>query len=149
MARFLVVLSILAGVVATISWQWSTITGLYGHMDSKPQTQAGHETPLAQPKLSGRLPQEQSAGQAPGTSAPSAQTTPAVARVVFYEEDPNDQQGRRYVGSAIWRTETVSPAFARRSRPSRASSSGTIANIDVMEQPICSCSSTSIGLGAR
>ena len=39
--------------------------------------------------------------------------------------------------------------FARRSRPSRASSSGTIANIDVMEQPICSCSSTSIGLGAR
>ena len=110
MARFLVVLSILAGVVATISWQWSMITGLYGHMDSKPQTQAGHETPLAQPKFSGRLPQEQSAGQAPGTSAPSAQTTPAVARVVFYEEDPNDQQGRRYVGSAIWRTETVSPA---------------------------------------
>ena len=31
-------------------------------------------------------------------------------RIVFYEEDPNDQQGRRYVGSAIWRTETVSPA---------------------------------------
>jgi hypothetical protein len=30
-------------------------------------------------------------------------------RVVLYEEDPNDQQGRRYVGSAIWRTETVSP----------------------------------------
>ncbi len=35
---------------------------------------------------------------------------PAVAqRVVLYEEDPNDPQGRRYVGSAIWRTETVSP----------------------------------------
>ena len=30
-------------------------------------------------------------------------------RVVLYEEDPNDPQGRRYVGSAIWRTETVSP----------------------------------------
>jgi hypothetical protein len=30
-----------------------------------------------------------------------------------------------------------------------ASLSATIANIGVMEQPICSCSSTSIGLGAR
>ena len=30
-------------------------------------------------------------------------------RVVLYEEDPNDPQGKRFVGSAIWRTETVSP----------------------------------------
>ena len=113
MARLLVVLIILAGVVATIFWQWSAITGLYqyvSHIGSKPQTQAGHETPSAQPKFSGRVPQEQSAEQAPGTSAPSAQTAPAVAqRIVLYEEDPNDQQGRRYVGSAMWRTETVSP----------------------------------------
>jgi hypothetical protein len=36
--------------------------------------------------------------------------TPAVAqRVVLYEEDPSDPAGKRYVGSAIWRTETVSP----------------------------------------
>ncbi len=113
MARFLAVLSILAGVVATISWQWSTITGLYqylSHVGSKPQTQASHETPSAQSKFSGLVPQEQNTGQAPG-AAPSGQTAPAVAqRVVFYEEDPNDQQGRRYVGSAFWRTETVSPA---------------------------------------
>ena len=30
-------------------------------------------------------------------------------RVVLYEEDPADPQGKRYVGSAIWRTETVAP----------------------------------------
>ena len=79
-------------------------------MGSKPQTQASHETPSAQSKFSGLVPQEQNTGQAPG-AAPSGQTAPAVAqRVVFYEEDPNDQQGRRYVGSAFWRTETVSPA---------------------------------------
>jgi len=37
------------------------------------------------------------------------QTAPAVAqRVVLYEEDPSDPQGKRYAGSAIWRTETVS-----------------------------------------
>jgi len=30
-------------------------------------------------------------------------------KVVLYEEDPKNPQGKRYVGSAIWRTETVSP----------------------------------------
>ena len=113
MAQFLAVLSILAGV-ATINWQWSTITGLYQHLshtETKPQTQASHEMPSAQPKFSGLVPQQQNTGQAPGAAAPNGRTAPAVAqRVVFYEEDPNDQEGRRYVGSAIWRTETVSPA---------------------------------------
>ncbi len=30
-------------------------------------------------------------------------------KVVLYDEDPNDPKGKRYVGSALWRTETVSP----------------------------------------
>jgi hypothetical protein len=62
-----VVLIILAGVVATVSWQWSAIAGLYqnlAHIGSKSQTQANHETPSAQPKFSGRVPQDQSAGPA-------------------------------------------------------------------------------------
>ena len=42
----------------------------------------------------------------PSDLAPAA----AVAqKVVLYDEDPNDPQGKRYVGSALWRTETVSP----------------------------------------
>jgi hypothetical protein len=113
LARLVVMLIILAGVVAAISWQWSAITGLYqylSHIGSKPQTQANHETPSAPPKFSGRVPQEQSAGQAPSAAAPGAPPAPAVAqRIVLYEEDPSDQQGRRHVGSAIWSTETVSP----------------------------------------
>ena len=48
LARLVVVLIILAGVVAAISWQRSATTGLYqylSHIESKPQTQqAGHET---------------------------------------------------------------------------------------------------------
>jgi hypothetical protein len=48
LARLVVLLIILAGVGAAISWQWSAITGLYqylSHIESKPQTQqAGHET---------------------------------------------------------------------------------------------------------
>lgn len=45
---------------------------------------------------------------------PEAQSGPAVAqRVVLYEEEPNDPQGKRFIGSAIWRTETVSPGPGR------------------------------------
>lgn len=34
----------------------------------------------------------------------------AVAqKVVLYEEDPADPQGKRFVGTAVWRTESVSP----------------------------------------
>ena len=47
------------------------------------------------------------------TQAPqSAAVTPGAAmaqRVVLYEEDSNDPKGKRFVGSAIWRTEMVSP----------------------------------------
>src|SRR5262249_59396344 len=43
-------------------------------------------------------------------AAPNSQGGPAVAqRVVLYEEDPGNPQGKQYVGSAAWRTETVSP----------------------------------------
>ena len=45
----------------------------------------------------------------PPPAAPSSS-----ARVVLYEEDPADPQGKRYVGSAIWRTETIRPGPAPR-----------------------------------
>jgi hypothetical protein len=40
---------------------------------------------------------------------PAAPAAQVAQRVVLYEEDPADPQGKRYVGSAIWRTETVTP----------------------------------------
>jgi len=63
----------------------------------------------AQPKFPGRVQQEQTPGQAPQAGTAN-QNAPAVAqRVVLYEEDQNNPQGKQYVGSAVWRTETVSP----------------------------------------
>ena len=42
---------------------------------------------------------------------PGSQTSPTAAqRVVLYEEDSSDPQGKRYFGLVSWRTETVSPA---------------------------------------
>ncbi|HEX4040387.1 MAG TPA: hypothetical protein VHY10_01685 [Xanthobacteraceae bacterium] len=114
-AKFAVVLIIIAGLVATISWQWSNITGIYqfvSHMRSKPTQTA--QAPAPEPKFSGRVPQEQLPGQPAQAPAGGGTTTqpnapPVAQRVVLYEEDPNNPQGRQFVGSAVWRTETVSP----------------------------------------
>jgi hypothetical protein len=54
----------------------------------------------------------------PGQPEQSASAAPAGKnvlaavgqKVVLYEEDPADPQGKRFVGSAVWRTETISGA---------------------------------------
>ena len=119
LAKLAIVVIVLLGVTATISWQWSNIVGFYNfvsHMRSKPSQTA--QAPASQPKFSGRVPQEQLPGQqqqqaqapAPTPGAAGGQAAPQVAqRVVLYEEDPNNPAGRQFVGSAVWRTETVSP----------------------------------------
>jgi hypothetical protein len=114
MIKLAVVLIILGGLASTVAWQWPNITGLYhfvrdiGSTRPKEATQA----PQSRPKIAERVPQNQLPGQPvqPGTPGPSGQAAPGVAqRVVLYEEDSNNPQGKRFVGSAIWRTETVSP----------------------------------------
>ena len=37
--------------------------------------------------------------------APALPPLTAAGRVALYEEDPSDKKGKRFVGSAIWRTE--------------------------------------------
>lgn len=51
-------------------------------------------------------PQQQAALPPQSATAPAA---PVAQRVVLYEDDPANPQGKQYVGSAIWRTEMVSP----------------------------------------
>jgi hypothetical protein len=132
LVKLAVVLIILLGLVATISWQWSTITGIYQfftHLGSRQPGQSA-QAPVSQPKFPGRVPQE-GTGQAPSAGTPGSQTAPAVAqRVVLYEEDPNDPQGKRFVGSAIWRTETVSPG------PGLAPELAVRADIEIPERRI-------------
>ncbi len=109
--KFIVAALLVIGVLAALYFAWPQITGMFHSLSQIGARQPAlppTQQPNSQPKFSGRVPQE-GAGQAPAGQAPG-QATPAVAqRVVLYEEDPNDQQGKRYVGSVIWRTETVSP----------------------------------------
>jgi SAM domain (Sterile alpha motif) len=105
LTRLLVVLLILAGLVAAVSWQWSTVAHLYqflGRIGQQLQNQSG-DRPSAKPEFWPRAPQEEGSGRALGLSG---QTAPAQAS--FIEADPSDPKGKRYIGSVIWRTETVS-----------------------------------------
>jgi len=106
LAKILVLLLVVVGVAGVAYWQRHAITSLVGSFRS-PSASTQKETgqPNVRPKIADRI------GQS-GETKPDAANAPAAAvaqKVVLYDEDTTDPQGKRYVGSALWRTETVSP----------------------------------------
>jgi hypothetical protein len=101
-----------AGVVVMVGigvWQWPNMVALYRSFRA-PAVETAREAPpaAARPKITDRI--EPGSPQTPATPAPGTQASVAAAqKVVLYEEDPADPNGKRFVGSAIWRTETVTP----------------------------------------
>src|SRR5215831_7920967 len=103
-----------AGVVAVLIgigvWQWPNMVALYRSFRA-PAVDTARDVPppaTTRPKITDRI--EPGSPQAPATSAPATQAAvPAAQKVVLYEEDPADPNGKRFVVSAIWRTETVTP----------------------------------------
>jgi hypothetical protein len=104
--RLLALLLVVAGIAGAAYWQRNAITSMVASFRSQPTLKPKDASqPAARPKIADRI------GQS-GQAAPDSANAPAAAvaqKVVLYDEDPNDPQGKRYVGSAIWRTETVSP----------------------------------------
>lgn len=87
----------------------ATLTGAMRGLDSQLQRDAAP----ARPKIPDRIGQDAQpasprAGQPQTTPAPQPQLPAVAQRVVLYEEDPAEPAGKRYIGSAIWRTETMS-----------------------------------------
>ena len=103
--RFIVLLLVLAGIAGAAYWQRHAISSMVASFRSAPAPKPREAAePSSRPKIADRI------GPAEGT--PAAANAPAAAvaqKVVLYDEDPNDPKGKRYVGSALWRTETVSP----------------------------------------
>ena len=94
---------IVVGLMGGVYWQRHAITSMVASFRSAPAPKPREAEPAGQPKITDRIGSE---------GAPSAANAPAVAvaqKVVLYDEDPTDPKGKRYVGSALWRTETVSP----------------------------------------
>jgi hypothetical protein len=124
MLRIALTLLLLAGLGGVIVWQWPNVASLYraARAPSAPATQVGDDaqpTKTRSAKITDRLEQSGNpATAAPSPSESAVATAPAAIpapgaavaqRVVLYEEDPSDPNGRRFVGSAIWRTERISP----------------------------------------
>jgi hypothetical protein len=111
MIAIAVLVLVLAAIAAVGYWQRDSIGSMVASLKSSetPASQPQQtQTPAGTPKITDRI---GSSGNA-GTTSNKPANAPAAAvaqKVVLYEEDSNNPQGKRYVGSAIWRTETVSP----------------------------------------
>jgi hypothetical protein len=121
--KILLVLLLLGGLAGSLFVLWPTVSELYSSLRSSTPVEVASEPTVSTPSNRTKIPERFEPSGQP-TGQPTAQpavipaplsTNPAPAgaavaqRVVLYEEDPNDPQGKRFVGSAIWRTETVSP----------------------------------------
>jgi hypothetical protein len=102
--------AIVLTLVVLAWWQRDMIRGVYHAFRGSPAPASrdvastpSSSSSASRPKINDRI------GQS-ATQPQSGPAAPAVAqRVVLYEEEANDPQGKRYIGSVIWRTETVSP----------------------------------------
>jgi hypothetical protein len=102
---------VIVSLAGALYWWREPIKGWFAAVRLPMQGQSADQNPT-RPKIPDRVGQpsvqaDKGAGSAPG--AKDAQVAAVAQRVVLYEEDPDDPQGKRLVGSAIWRTETVSP----------------------------------------
>jgi hypothetical protein len=111
--KVILLLLAIGGIAAAGYWHRATVkTAVHmvmAKLKSAPTPPAAKPAPAgepaARPKIADRIGASDSAPAQPANA-------PAVAvaqKVVLYDEDPNDPKGKRYVGSAVWRTETVSP----------------------------------------
>lgn len=104
--KYAVLLLLIAGVAGAGYWQRHSIRSLVSGLTKSTTTPKPREAaqPAGRPKIADRI--------GASSDSPNSANAPAAAvaqKVVLYDEDPNDPQGKRFVGSALWRTETVSP----------------------------------------
>jgi hypothetical protein len=87
---------ILIIVGATVAY-WPQLRGLYTDLTgrAKQVEVAKKDAPVDRPKITDRV------GQ------PGSAIAPVAQRVVLYDEDPAEPQGKQYVGQVVWRTENV------------------------------------------
>jgi len=120
MIRAGLVLTLLLVFGSLLWWQRSTITdaALYVVALFQPSAPPPREVAApARPKIADRI------GQ------PQPSSGPAVAqRVVLYEEEPDDPQGKRFVGTVLWRTEM------RPATPGRPPELAVRGDVDVPER---------------
>jgi hypothetical protein len=105
--KTVVTLLLLSGLGSLGYWQRETIADLYHVIKGAPapvtREAARDNASSTRPKIADRI------GTGAQDTGKSGALAPVAQRVVLYEEEQNDPQGRRFLGTVVWRTETVSP----------------------------------------
>ena len=105
--------AILLGLVLLLAWQLPNMLALYRTLGRAPASDVASDTPApaaSAPAVKGKIADRIEPGGAPVQRPDLAS---AAQHVVLYEEDPNDPQGKRWAGSAVWQTESVSPGTGK------------------------------------
>ena len=116
----LVLLLVIGGLVV---WQRTTIANVASNVvamfRSSPSAPPKEAAAPSRPKITDRI----------GQPSPAPSSGPPVAqRVVLYEEEPDDPQGKRFVGTVLWKTEM------RPATPGRPPELAVRADVEVPER---------------
>ncbi len=99
---------VIISIAGALYWWREPVKGWFAAVRLPLQGQA--EQNPSRPKIPDRVGAPAQSEQAAAASPAGKNVLAAVAqRVVLYEEDPADPQGKRFVGTAVWRTDTVTP----------------------------------------
>jgi hypothetical protein len=108
--RIAIAVAIVGGIGSLLIWQWPNMVAIYSMLWAPPaDVVTANPPPSSKPKIADRI----EPGGKPSQQQSSQDVAAVAQRVVLYEEDPNDPQGKRAVGSAIWRTEAISPGTGK------------------------------------
>jgi len=124
MLLLVLALAVIGGLAAVAWWQRDVVGDTAGRLiawvrsPSQPTPPSETVTPT-QPKIPDRIGQP---GPQPGA--------PVAQRVVLYEEDPDDPQGKRLTGTVVWGSEMIPPT------PGRPPEIGVRAKIEVPERKL-------------
>ena len=121
--RLSLALVLLLVIVGLVVWQRTTIvnvaTNVVAMFRSSPSAPPKEAAAPVRPKIADRI----------GQPSPAPSSGPAVAqRVVLYEEEPDDPQGKRFVGTVLWKTEM------RPATPGRPPELAVRADVEVPER---------------
>jgi hypothetical protein len=99
--RVAIAMSAVAAVILLAYFLWKPVESLVKSMGTRSPIETSRESaPANQPKITDRV----------GQPSSSQQVAAVAQRVVLYDEDPSEPQGKQYIGTAVWRTETVPPS---------------------------------------
>jgi len=97
-----VVVLLIAGTVGLIYWKGGDLVALTKSMFSRQPAATVQTTPPRSTKIPDRVGQSE--------PPPAAEAMVAQRAVLYEEGEANDQSGRTYTGTALWRTEAVAGA---------------------------------------